>query len=296
MRSGLLLGVALLLTGCVAGPRVVSAQRLEELSLRTYASPFDEVYDATWLSAERLGYQVVESDRRLGTFTAQHASGHTWSVAVSPRDSQQWVTAVPGPAQAAWQLDGEGGEVARWDALETRTRALLEAWRAQPEWTFTPASNDVGLEGFHVRVPRDWEHVDLAVDRHHVVVQKHKPPFRGTNPTLLIHLDRRRPTHPRAPLVLETAGLALEARTRLQRPSSLDATLTALGYGGDTALVDGPTERPVRWALWDTRTPEWTIRIVAVCGQDGSGAECDREWRALVGSIVSRGFEFPRTE
>ncbi len=290
-RSGALL--ALVLSGCVAGPRPVDERTLGALSRRSYAVQFDEAYDATWLSLERLGFVVGERDRRRGTLEAQHPDGRTYAVEVEQRGSTMEVTAVPGPARQAWQLDGPLGEIARWDELGRQTRALLEAWRTWPEWSFEARRNTLTLGAFSVQVPREWARVDLEVSRRKVELQRHLPTGRGLNPTIVVEVDRRRPRHKHSPLVLEAGGRALSARTRLRLVEEVDSPLTARGYSGDVELMDPPGSHEVRWFLWDMRTPEWTVRLGAVCAREGEEA-CDTDWERVTGSIHSTGFEFPR--
>lgn len=288
------MALGLALSGCVAGPHPVSEEQLRSLGRRTYAAQYDEAFDATWLALERLGFRVLSQSRRVGTLLAQHDDGRQYDVGVEPHDAQHLVTALPGPPRVAWQLDGARGEVARWDELERLTRALLAAWKRWPEWTFVPAANDLGVLSLHVKAPREWEHVDLELSRHRAELQRFKPGHLGLNPTLLMDIDRRRPVHGVTPLVLETAGRALGTRTRLSLPEVLAGPLTARGYSGDASLDDGAAKHAVRWHLWDMRTPEWTIRIAAVCGPEDSELSCEGEWDKLVASVVSRGFEFPR--
>ncbi len=292
----LLLSPVLLLAACAQGPRPISPSRLLALSERRYLTQFDEAYDASWLAAERLGYAVEDSDRQRGTFLARAQDGRTWSVAVSAQGDAQVVTAVPGPERAAWRLEGPGGELERWDALEAKTRELVEAWRNPPEWTFTPATNDVSLGDFHASVPPDWRHVDLAVDRRQVVAQREKPPQKGLNPTLAIRVERRRPVHPRAEVVRAVAGLALGVSRRPATITPVVGELTERGFGGDLMLKVHDAEQHVRWHLWDARSKAWTVRLIAVCGPEDGSEGCEGEWRRVVGQLVSRGFEFPRDE
>jgi hypothetical protein len=290
------LAVVGVLWACVSGPRPVTAARLATLSERRYVTQFDEAYDASWLSLERLGYVIEASDRQAGTFVARAKDGRTYSVSVSEHGESQVVTAVPGPERDAWQLDGAGGEIERWDQLEAMTKELVETWKNPPEWTFRPATSDVIIDSFHASVPLDWRHIDLAVDRRQVVAQRAKPPVEGLNPTLAIRVERRRPMHPRAEPIRAVASLALGISSHPVTTTPLTSELTELGFGGDTTVLLENSERHVRWHLWDARSRAWTVRLVAVCGPADSPDSCEGEWRRVITQLRSTGFEFPRDE
>lgn len=271
--------------GCVSGPRALTHAQLEAFAARQYDGAFDEVFDATAIALERLGYGLERLDERQGTFEARRPDGRGYAVSVVTRGDAQRVVAVPVPERALWVLDGDEGESARWDALEAQTRALLEQWRDHPEWTYVPARELVGVLGFRARVPKEWERVDPSVSRRVLVVQRYRS-RRGLNPSLVFEVARRTARGDPRPFLLSACEVALGARGRLRWP---DAAGPPGREGGTAKVLDGTVPRTVRWHLWDQRSAAWSVRVAAVCAPQGEEA-CDETWAAVAASIVSRDF------
>lgn len=287
-RSGLVLAVVATIAACVTS-RALSEGELRDFSTREYDAPFDEVYDATWLSLERFGYVVTEHDRRAGTFTGTKL-GRRYDVEVSSRGERQAVAAIP---SAKGALDA-AEEAEHLELLEDATRELLKAWREVPEWTFDARRNSVEIATFKVSPPLEWQHLDLSVDRHRVTVQRKKNQRTGINPTIVIDVGRRRPGVPLDGLVAEVAGVALSARMRLSFPEEARAALGKTGYSSTARVMDGPTQRELRWFAWNVQSDVWAVRVIAVCGPDESDASCAAEWPKVARSVISEGYAFAR--
>ncbi|MBM4784220.1 MAG: hypothetical protein GQE15_41650 [Archangiaceae bacterium] len=286
------LGLALLVlsSGCVSGPRALGQSQLESYATRRHQAPFDEVFDATVLSLGRMGLTIEESDVKQGTIVAKRRDGTGYSVSIQSRDDEQLVVAVPTPERAAWVLQGEDGESARWDRLESYTNELLTAWRDHPEWAFIAARNLLGVLSFYARVPQRWERVDPSVSRRVTSVQRFKT-RRGLNPTILFEVKRRTPALDARAFLLTTAEVALQAKGRLTWVGDDEPTLREGRAQRAANVLDGTVPRQISWHLWDHRTPTFTVRVAAVCGAAGSELDCDDDWEALVNSIVAPGFE-----
>lgn len=279
--------IAALTLGCIAGPRPVAQVQLEALSMRRYEAAYDEVFDASALAAEQLGYALREVDVSTGAIVATRADGSGYRFTVESRDGLQLVIALPIPERERWLLDGADGEHARWDELETRTRRLLEAWREVPEWEYLAGPNLVRLLDFQARPPANWLRVERSVSRRALVVQQ-TTQRRGFNPTLRFDVTRRRPTEPARASLIEAVGVALGAKGRLAWPDAARAQFDESGLHGDAAVLDGAVARTISWHLWDQRSPAWIVRVVAVCPVSD---RCDDVWHALTQSIVAPGFE-----
>lgn len=287
-RCALIALVALVGTDCVTS-RALTEGELRDFSTREYSAAWDEVYDATWLALEREGYTVTTFDRPAGTLTATK-DARAYAVEVSSHGSRQRVVAAP---SAKGTLDA-AEEAAHLERIEDITRELLDTWRDVPEWSFDARRNSILIDTFKVSPPLEWEHLDLSVDRRRVVVQRKKNQRSGLNPTLIVTVDRRRPSVPVAQLVQDAAGLALSARARLTFPDESRARLDETGYSAAVRVMDGSTPRDLRWFAWDVRSNAWSVRVVAVCGPDASESACAGEWRKVARSVVSEGFSFAR--
>ena len=287
--------VALLVlsSGCVSGPRALSAAQLETCATRSYVGAFDEVFDATALSLERLGFSLDTVDARQGTLVAQRRDGRGYAVTIESREDERRVVALPIPERDVWVLDGDDGETARWDALEERTRELLASWREHPEWEYAAARELLGVLTFRARLPRAWEHVESSVSRRVVLVQRSKP-RRGLNPTLVFEVSRRTPVTDERAFLLGAAEVALGAKGRLTWPDEVALPSGGTSAGGRVKVLDGSVARPVTWHVWHEATAAWTVRIAALCGPFEGDETCEEEWRTLTQSIGSPGFEGPR--
>jgi hypothetical protein len=282
--------VFLLVSGCVSGPRALTSGQLESFATRRYAGAFDEVFDATALSLEQLGFALDQLDASQGTFVAKRRDGRGYRVSIRSLEDGQSVTALPFPEQNLWVLDGTDGETSRWNALESRTRELLASWREHPEWVYAATREVLGVLTFRARLPKQWEQVEPSVSRRVVVVQRSRA-RRAINPALLFEVSRRRPVNDARALLVGAAEITLSARGRLTWPEEIDLWATGSGVSGRATVLDGSVARPITYHLWQGATAAWMVRIAAVCGPLESDATCEDEWRALTASVVSQGFE-----
>ncbi len=292
MSRWLSLGVVLLV-GCVAGPRPVTQERLKALGTRSYRGAFDEVFDATSLSLEALGYRVVQSDRQLGTLTATLADGTGFDVDVSSHDDDQTVLPLP-TGRAEWVMDGAEGVEARWAALEKATKALLATWRAHPELRFDPRTNELSVLKVRVATPKRWEVLDLAMDRRRAVLQRFKPGKAQLNPTFLVDVARRSPGRSRERAVVEAASVAFSGPRTLALAATVTPSASRRGHSGTTQLRYDGDAWNVTWYTLDAHDGAWAVHVVGLCGLPDETDGCDEEWAALVDSFTAPGFEFER--
>lgn len=279
---------------CVSGPRALTRTQLEAFATRVYAAPFDEVFDATWLSLEHEGLRVTGVDRVAGTLLARRGDGTGYDVSVTADERSQRVVMRPVPEQAAWVLDGEAGETARWAALELHTSALLDAWRQVPEWSHLAARNLVSVAGVRAALPEAWEKLEPSVSRRTLTAQRSRSLKRGFNATWRFEVKRREPKEDHRAFLLETAGLALFAGTRLRWPDDLPLTLSRHQAQGRVKLGDGAVVRAVLFAVWVGVTDAFTVRIGAICGTVSEPeAGCAAEWRAMLDGLEAKGLVPP---
>jgi hypothetical protein len=186
------------------------------------------------------------------------------------------------------------GERARWDELEKNTRALLKAWEVHPEWKLDPGRNEVTVKGFKASLPREWEHVDQAVDRRQVVVQRFPPGHMGLNPTIVFTVMPRRLKHDLKRRVEEAAGLAFEAQGRVVVAETLMPAFGRPGTWGTARVLVNAQDQELAYKQWDARSREWTVLVTAVCGTLETPEQCEQEWMELTQTLDDRGFDHPR--
>jgi len=295
MRGWLFVSCALL-AACATGPQRVEEARLRAMGTRSYSAPFDDVMAATVLTLERRGYLVTQANRQTGSVQATLNSGRGYSVDLTQDGAEVKVMAEPIPWQPTWQLSGPTGERARWDDLEKGTRELLSAWREHPEWKLDVDKNVVSTVRFTANLPRDWAHLEPAVDRRSVVVQRRAPDGQGLDPTFVFQVMPRRLMHPLKASLEEAAGLAFDAPGRVVAPDQLIPRFGRPGSWGTTRVLVNGQEEEVTFKRWDARTPEWTVLVTAVCGKLESIDNCEREWMELVDTVDDRGFDHPRPQ
>ncbi|MDX2009404.1 MAG: hypothetical protein SFW67_04395 [Myxococcaceae bacterium] len=279
----------LVVVACVSGPRALTPTQLEALSTRQVVGDFDEVFDATWLSLEHEGLRVSRVDRVAGTLLARRPDGTGYDVSVTADERAQRVRLFPVPERATWVLEGDEGETARWDAIELHTTALLAAWREVPEWAHVAEKNLVTVPGVSARLPEAWEKLEPSVSRRVLTAQRSRTQRRGLNPTWRFEVKRRTPRADHRPFLLETAGAALFAGSRLTWPD--DTRLAFAGHvaQGRVRLGDGEIARPVTYAVWVGSSEAFTVRIAAICGPTDTETACAAEWRAMLEGLVARG-------
>jgi hypothetical protein len=263
------------------------------------AADFDEAFDATWLTLEAMGFEVKEHDRRGGTLAtgvvaAEHGTGRGWQAEISQEGARPTVTLLPHlyedtrdvTGEAYWTLEGPGGELEKWDALFGRIAALVEAWRVHPELKLDTGRGELDAAGLRLLVPPSWEHFDFAVDRRTLIAQRFKR-ISGVNPTVLYRIERRRPEPDADALLHEALQRALAKSQDVIEPGEWDARADSWGVSGTGEVLLGPghVPEPVRWRRWEARSPQWVVRVVAVCAPEGERA-CDFETHQLLESAA----------
>ena len=253
MEVLLRLACALLLSGCVStGP--LSDVEVRSLSTREWPGAIDEVYDATWLTLQARGFEVLEGDRLAGTLKARREN-REWNVDVAAVGSSQRVTlSVETPVARA-----ELSQVL--DVLEEGTAALLRAWADLPEWRFDGRRHLLTIPGFAVSPPVEWQWLDFDLSRRVVTVQRWRA-RNGANPTMLIEVDRTRPQSRLIETAKKAIAASVSARQRLSFPDDLKP--------GTTRVLDGTTPQEVTWRASESTEGSWQVRLVVAC----AGAEC----------------------
>lgn len=277
-RSWLLL---LTVLACVPrGPAVLSGAQLQARASRTLAAPFDEVFDATWLSLELAGWTVTEHDARAGTLETNVLGGQAWSANVGQEGTKVVVTLLPRLLDA---------ERAQWEGLLAGISALLDAWRVHPELVLSNTRGEVDAAGLRLLVP-NWRHFEFSVDRRTLMMQGVAQA--GFVPTLLYRVERRRPRADPRELVQKALDEAFHSTARTSEPTGAVEN-DAWGQSAiETSRVGADlTERAARWREWEARTPAWRVRVAAACVADD--AACERDVRAVVESAVNTGAAVP---
>jgi hypothetical protein len=266
--------VVWLFAACAAPSRSLSSEAdFVDASAVEYDASFDEVYDAAWLSLEKLGLTVVAHARREGTFTAGPKVGTGYDVQATPRE-----TRVRLQLSLRAFKDGQpvlGGE--RWGdlkkelepvgALHAQVKTLTEAWRHVPELSYLKVGHAVWADGVRLPLPDSWSVLDLRTDRRFLKLQLFKRAQQGQNPTLLVMLDRRRPQPTTTQLAQQAADLAVpdahptvpqsEQKNPLLLGGTLPAWTQAQEVSADPFDLDCLT--------FATETLAWTLKAAAVC-------------------------------
>lgn len=277
MRAWLIAVVSL--SACAAPSKSLSSEAdFLEASAAEYEASFDEVYDAAWLSLEKLGFTVVAHDRRQGTFSAGPQDGAGYDVQVAPRETRarlqlslrRFEGGRPALGEVPWRDDSRGA-LERIAALHAQVKALTEAWKQPLELDYAPVGHVVGADGVRLPLPQSWNALELRTDRRKLKLQLFKRATLGTNPTLLVELDRRRP----APLVAalfqaltqEAAALAMpDAKLVVPQNEERQPEMLAGGLPAWTQSFELPAE-PFDLDLYTffTETHAFSLRAAAVC-------------------------------
>lgn len=251
MTRTVLLLSCLALTACARDARYrpdgVEPTRTNEL----FDASFDEVYDAAWLSAEKLGFQVIAHDRRQGTFRL----GGGFEVQATVRDDRAMLRS----------------ELSDSTALYAQVKSLLEAWKTTPEFDYLKVGHAVATVGVRLPLPSEWNVIELRTDRRWFRLQRHKRAPEGANPTLLVELDRRRPLASNQALMQQAAELAIAGAKELLVPDDLPRAAVMNGTGA--AALTGWTQATLINAepfdldslSFVTETHAWTIRVAGAC-------------------------------
>jgi hypothetical protein len=222
------------------------------------------VFDATWLTLQRRGFEVVEHDRLAGSLKARRG-GTTWSVEVGALGSRQRVELMPEAPVPRAEL------VALLDALEEGTATLLRAWADLPEWKFDARHNLLRLQGFSFSPPLEWQWLDFDISRRVATVQQART-RNVANPTLLIELDRTRPESALLHTVKRAVSASLGARQRVLFPDGLAP--------GTVEVLDGTTPQQVTWDAAEWTLDALQVRAVISC----PGARCLPLAKPVLGS------------
>lgn len=277
MRAWLIAAVAV--SACAApSKRLASEADFVEASSVEYEASFDEVYDAAWLSLEKLGLQVASHDRRQGTFSAGPKDGDGYDVQVAPRELKARLSLSPRRFEGGrpvlrevdWRADQQGAQE-RIAALHAQVKALAQAWRQPVELDYAPVGHVVGADGVRLPLPQSWNVLELRTDRRRLKLQLFKRATLGQNPTLLVELDRRRP----APVVTalfqtltqEAAQSAVpDAKLVVPEREERDPQLLSGGLPAWTQsfeLAAEPFDLDLHTFLAETHA--WSLRAAAAC-------------------------------
>lgn len=244
---------ALLLTAC-ASTTPLSPTDASTLATRTWDGATDEVFDATWLTLERSGFEITQDDRLAGTLKARREN-REWNVDVSALGNEQRVKLTPSTPLTRADLSE------LLDTLEEGTAKLLRAWHEPPEWKFDGRKNLLFVAGFAVSPPLEWAFLDFDLNRRVVTVQKSRA-RNAVNPTMRVELDRARPRSLLLDTARQTIALSLSARQRLVFPEPLEV--------GTIRVLDGTTASDATWAAQEWPLDAWQVRIAVSC----AGTSC----------------------
>lgn len=240
------------------------------MGARTWRAAPDEVFDATWLTLTARGFTVTEQDRLAGTLLLTRGES-TWDVEIAALGSEQRVAISPRHQATRAELSE------LLDALEEGTRTLLRAWHDLPEWKYDGRRNRVSVKGFSLEPPQEWAWLDFDISRRFVIVQQRRART-GLNPTLLVEIDRRRPSSPLAASLRRGAMLALSTNQRLELPEVV-STRDQTGLHGQLPL-------DLVWHAYETALGPTDVRVIMVCPRS-EVSECMSAWAAVAQSILS---------
>ena len=312
MRT-LSLTLAVLCAACTTrGPTAMTQRELKARGTHVFEGPFDEVYDAAYLSLERYEGKIALASRLEGIvendrveFTAppgwDGVASRSYAVSVYQDGARVAVTAVPRlwaddrdvSEEPRWVMTGHGGEEEHWQHLFDGIQELLLAWREVPDLSVEKSRGEVKVLGVKFSAPSDWRGLELSVDRRTAVAQAtlHGKPGcaecpGGLNPTIVFEVARRSP--PPDATKLEHTALEHALGPKLALPEAWDTTETPTGRRGTGEVVAGDPAKVVSvvWREWDAREPTWMIRAAAACGPPDSPAGCDAQWEAMIEGVT----------
>lgn len=277
MRTGALLA-GLLSCACVPkGPRALSSTEWALQQGQPLTAPFDEVFDAAWLTLEEEGETIREHDRRAGGFET-----NLRRVEVGADGAQVVLKQTPHDRVFSETFETRWFERVKW---------LTTQWRTHPELTFKSRRGEVVAAGVHLLTPPGWEHFDFSTDRRTLFVQRYKGRAPGFNDTLAFRIERRAPVPDRDRLLVN----ALEKA----KPGSLPVALEGLdaeaadgaGEHGTAQWVVGSSRLPfdARWRRWEHVGAAWVARLAAACPA-GADSPCDADAKAVIEGAVTREF------
>jgi hypothetical protein len=266
------------LAGCATPTRDdLSSGEFSERQAVEYEASFDEVYDAAWLSFEKLGFTVVSHHRREGRFAVAPASlsGEGFEVQATPRETRLRLQVWPrrfenGGAMfedVAWGVNGRTEREQQVSSLHAQVKALLEAWKVPRELDYLKVGHAVSADGMRVALPPSWNVLELRTDRRRLKLQALKRSNLGANPTLLLELDRRRPLPSTTALAQEAGELAVPD-SKFVVPEN-DVRLPVLLGGGLPAWTQAFEVQAEPYDLdlltFTTESHAWAVRVAAVC-------------------------------
>jgi hypothetical protein len=263
---------SLALCACAAPSRSLSSEAdFVDASAAEYETSFDEVYDAAWLSLEKLGLQVAAHDRRQGTFTAGPQDGVGYDVQATPRETRVRLLLSLRAFKEGQPVLGEvhagQGELDRVAALHAQVKVLTDVWKHVPELDYSAVKHAVAPDGMRLPLPASWNVLELRTDRRKLKTQLFKRATLGSNPTFVLELDRRRPNWTLTALVQEAAEASVpdarlfipdvEARDAVMLPGNLPAFTQSFPVEAEPFDLDVLT--------FTTETHAWALRAAAVC-------------------------------
>jgi hypothetical protein len=271
------IAVASLLAGCASTSRsLVSEGDFAEASAVEYEASFDEVYDAAWLSLEKLGFTIAAHDRRQGTFLAAPAKDRVgYEVQATPRETRVRLQLAlrtfkdghPELSEVRWRPDGLTAELDKATALHAQVKALLDAWEHPLELAYLKVGHAVLADGMRLPLPPAWNVLDLRTDRRHLKLQLFKRAEQGQNPTLVVGLGRRRPLPSVAVLAQEAAAAAVpDAHTAVPESETRDPVMLGGGLAAWTQTLEIAAE-PFDLDLFTftAETHAWALQAAAAC-------------------------------
>ncbi len=312
MKRVALAAAAVCLVACTTrGPQAMSASELKAKGTRTYDAPFDEAFDAAYLSLEKAEGHISVASRSEGTFendkvpmTAPAGWGgdafRSYAVSVFQTGSQVSVSAIPRLWQGdkdvseepLWQLGGYDGEDVHWDRLFDGIEDLLKSWREVPELTIERSRGEIAVLDLRFYAPADWRGLELSADHRQATAQS---TLRGApgcpecpgglNPSMVFEVSRRHPALDTSRL--ERAALEAALGPSLAEPAAWSTEQRPTGLRGTGEVVAGDPSKTVSvaWHTWDAGETAWMIRASAACSPDGP-ASCDLAWDAMVNGVA----------
>ncbi|MBK7857594.1 MAG: hypothetical protein IPJ65_02990 [Archangiaceae bacterium] len=295
------------------GPTALSQRELQALGTHVFDAPFDEVFDATFLTLERHEGKVSQASRIEGVMESDKAeftapagwdgtAYRSYAASVYQQGAQVAVTAVPrlwaGERDVSdepwWVVPGSDGEQAHWERLFDGVQELLSAWREVPELQVEKSRGELQVLGITLHSPADWRGLEPAVDRRSAFAQRSVRGSAGCadcpggmNPSMVFEVSRRYPAFD-APR-LEHQALERALGSKLIEPDAWDTTETPTGRRGTGQVVAGDPSKVVEvvWHVWDARDPTWMVRAAAACGAPASPTDCEAQWDAMINGVTT---------
>lgn len=303
-RAAVLVCLALASSACTSrGPTSLTQRELKVRGTHTFDAPFDEVYDAAYLTLERYEGRIASASRLEGVvendkveLTAPAGFPGTayrsYAVSVFQEGGRVSVSAIPRlwaddrdvSDEPYWVLAGHNGEDEHWERLFDGIQELLLTWRDVPELVIDKKLGTVTALNVRLTTPADWPLLQLAPDRRTAWAQNTAPG--ALKPTVVVEVARRQP--PPDATHLELTALEYALGPKLTTPEAWDTTETPTGKHGAGQVIVGDLNKTVsvNWKVWDAREPAWMIRAAAACGPADSVAGCEAQWSSMIDGVT----------